>query len=165
MSEDQKNNHHFHNESQAGIDLKQRSWNTCRCLRWQIRYCCEQDRSWCWGHRYKNPSATSSAEFFKCSVVCSAKPVENNNSLWGTHHPREQDSNTKHALIVLFWNGPGAVRICTQCYRVNDKSLANKCLYCTLFAFLAALDTTVVCIVKLSREKSLNAGKRSNLKS
>lgn len=47
----------------------------------------------------------------------------------------------------------------------NDKSFRNKCLYCNVFAFLAALDTTVVCIVKMSREKSLNAGNRSNFKS
>ena len=40
---------------------------------------------------------------------------------------------------------------CAQCYQVNDKSLRN------MFALRAALDASVVCIVKLSREKSFNA--------
>lgn len=34
-----------------------------------------------------------------------------------------------------------------------------------MFAFHVALDTAVVCIVKLSRKKSLNADNRSDLKS
>ena len=54
---------------------------------------------------------------------------------------------------------------CTQYYQVNDKFFRNRYLYCTMFALFASLDTAVVYFVKLSRQKLLNAAKKSNLKS
>lgn len=79
-------------------------------------------------------------------------------------HISQQDKSQR-PCPVSEWARNGQDTVCTQCYQVNDKSLRNKCLYCTMFALHATLDTTIVCIVKMSREKSLNAGNRSNLKS
>ena len=77
-------------------------------------------------------------------------PTEDNNSLWGLTSLSR--AGTKRD--VRFRNEYGQGKLYSISYQVNDKSLRNKR---NMFAFYAAFDATVVCIVKMSREKSFNA--------